>query len=173
MTTRNTEQQKLVEENHNLIYYMCNKYNLSFEEYYGILAIALCKAAIGYDETTGYSFTTYACKAMYNAYSAHIRYIKNSRRNGVVVYLNDIIYENNNGDPDITLEDVISNNLNAYDECIFLNFSKLDEEQIKIIELRMQGYNQTEIARIFNMSQAHISRLLSKIYKLLTYDGSK
>lgn len=164
------EQQKLVEENHNLIYHMCHKYNLNIEEYYGILAIALCKAAISYDKNTGYSFATYACKAMYNAYLLNIRYAKSSRRNGVVVSLNDIIYENNNGDSDIALEDTISNNLDVYDECIFLDFYKLDERQLKIIKLRIQGYNQAEIADLFNISQSYASRLLLKIHKLLTGD---
>lgn len=167
------ERQKLVEENHNLIYHMCRKYNLSIEEYYDILAIALCKAAIAYDKNTGYSFATYACKSMFNAYLAHIRYTKSSRRNGVTISLNDIIYENSNGDSDIVLEDIISNNLDAYDECIFLDFSKLDERQRKIIELRMQGYNQIEIADLFNISQATVTRTLSKIHKLLTDDDSK
>ena len=29
------EQKRLVEENHNLIYWYCHKYNLNIEEYYG------------------------------------------------------------------------------------------------------------------------------------------
>ena len=44
-------QQKMVEENHNLIYGMAHKYKINLDEYYDVLAIGLCKAAMTFDET--------------------------------------------------------------------------------------------------------------------------
>ena len=44
------EQKKLVEDNHNLIYGYCHRYNLNVEEYYGDLAVTLCEAAQTYKE---------------------------------------------------------------------------------------------------------------------------
>lgn len=55
----NLEQQKLVENNHNLIYDYLNKYNLAFDEYYDILALGLCKAALLYEKDKG-AFSTFA-----------------------------------------------------------------------------------------------------------------
>ena len=40
------EQQKLVTDNHNLIYSLANAKNIDLDEYYDVLAIGLCKAAI-------------------------------------------------------------------------------------------------------------------------------
>ena len=40
------EQQQLVIENHNLIYDFAKRKNLIIEEYYDILAIGLCNAAL-------------------------------------------------------------------------------------------------------------------------------
>ena len=61
-----TEEQKLlVENNHNLIYFMIHKMNESVEEYYDLAAIALCKAAISYQSDNG-SFSNYACRCIRN-----------------------------------------------------------------------------------------------------------
>lgn len=60
----NAEQQRLVEENHNLIYWFINKMRLSLEDYYGVVAIGLCKAAYSYDSSRGCAFSTHAHWAM-------------------------------------------------------------------------------------------------------------
>lgn len=39
-------EKKLVEQNHNLIYAFLQKYHLTIEDYYGLAAIGLCKAAM-------------------------------------------------------------------------------------------------------------------------------
>lgn len=44
------QQQKLVEDNHNLIYSLAYKKNINLDEFYGDLAIGLCKAALAFDE---------------------------------------------------------------------------------------------------------------------------
>lgn len=59
-----TEQQQLVTDNHNLIYHLMNKFNLSdndVEDWYGICAIGLCNAALLFDSTKNFKFSTYAC----------------------------------------------------------------------------------------------------------------
>ena len=43
------DQQRIVSENHNLIYSLANKKNINLDEYYDVLAIGLCKAAIAFD----------------------------------------------------------------------------------------------------------------------------
>ena len=53
------EQKKLVEDNHNLIYFVLHKHNLPIDEYYDILAISLCKSGIHYDENKS-KFSTFA-----------------------------------------------------------------------------------------------------------------
>ena len=48
-----SKQKELVEVNHNLIYKFASIKNVSIEEYYDILAIGLCKAAMAFDENKG------------------------------------------------------------------------------------------------------------------------
>ena len=64
MTGRlNEEQQKMVEENHDLIYRFMHKYHLSendITDWYGELAIALCEAALSYTDKCGVEFYKYA-----------------------------------------------------------------------------------------------------------------
>ena len=57
-------QQKLVEDNHNLIYWFMNRRGLYTDEYYDLIAIALCRAAQDFNESKGTAFTTYAAKCM-------------------------------------------------------------------------------------------------------------
>ena len=68
--TLNDQQRKLVEDNHNLIYYFLKGKNLSLdavEDWYGLCAIGLCKAALIYDSTKGTQFTTLAWVCMQNS----------------------------------------------------------------------------------------------------------
>lgn len=74
----NDAQKKLVEENHNLIYSYMHSRKLKeddLDDWYGTLAIALCKAAVGYDETLGYKFSPYAYTCMDN----EVRKVMNSK----------------------------------------------------------------------------------------------
>ena len=65
-------QQKLAEDNHNLIYAFMNKHHLNYDEYYGEMAEAFCIAITAFDETKG-SLSTLAFHAMNNR-------LKNIRR---------------------------------------------------------------------------------------------
>ena len=62
----NEEQRKLAEDNHNLIYFVLDKYGWSVEDYYGLAAIALCKAAHNYDPERRTAFSTYSVRAIKN-----------------------------------------------------------------------------------------------------------
>lgn len=68
------QQQKLVEDNHNLIYSLAYKKNINLDEFYGDLAIGLCKAALAFDENRG-KFSTLAYTSMYNEYKIRLRQI--------------------------------------------------------------------------------------------------
>lgn len=72
------QQQKLVEENHNLIYSFANKKNLNIDEYYDILAIELCRAAKIFDENKG-NFSTVAYSCMMNELYNRWKYLKTKR----------------------------------------------------------------------------------------------
>lgn len=59
----NKEQQKMVEDNHDLIYHFMNTYNLSendVTDWYGELAVELCESALRYNETQNVDFRLYS-----------------------------------------------------------------------------------------------------------------
>ena len=57
------EQQKLVADNHNLIYSFARKHKIDVGEYYDVLALGLCKAAMYHDGVSG-KFSTLAYQSM-------------------------------------------------------------------------------------------------------------
>lgn len=57
----NTEQKKLVEDNHDLIYGFMTKYRLDFSTWYDVCAIGLCKAGMAYDGSNRFSTFAYYC----------------------------------------------------------------------------------------------------------------
>ena len=160
------KQKKLVEDNHNLIYFMIHKYNLDVEEYYDIFALSLCKAAINYDVNKGYAFSTYAASAMKGDYLHNIRKGKAQCRSGTCVSIDEVVYDNNSDGSSITLEDTLSNGLDAFDESISLDFTKLNDRLRKILWLSYIGYTQCEIADIIGVSQTQVNRDLKKAKKM-------
>ena len=69
MKQLNKTQQKLVEDNHNLIYSFMNKNKLSFdavEDWYGTCAVGLCKAALIFNPNKNIAFSTLAYVCMAN-----------------------------------------------------------------------------------------------------------
>lgn len=160
------EQKELVEKNHKLIYYYIHKNGLSVEEYYDILAIGLCEAALHFDENKGIKFVTYALFVMRNEHLQNERLKKSKKRNASVVSLSTTINEDYN---DITLEDCISGDRDVFDSLILLDIDKIlkDETMIKICKLAFAGYNQREMKEYIDLSQSMISRKLKKIERLL------
>jgi DNA-directed RNA polymerase specialized sigma subunit len=74
------EQQKFVEANHNLIYFLLKTYKWTIDKYYDVAAIGLCKAAQRYDASRNYAFSTYALRVMYNEVVREIRKEKAKKR---------------------------------------------------------------------------------------------
>lgn len=68
MEKMNDRQRKLAQENYGLIWAFCQRYHVDFNEYSGLLSIALCEACIHYDESKGGKFSSYAFTFMINRY---------------------------------------------------------------------------------------------------------
>lgn len=66
------KQRQLVSDNHSLIYSYAKSKNLYLDEYYDLLAIALCKAAKSFDEGKT-KFSTFAYKCMENEVNTYWR----------------------------------------------------------------------------------------------------
>ena len=171
---------KLVEENHNLIYAYCHKYNLAIEEYYDILAIGLCKAAMSYDRefrNEFIEFSTYAYKCMSNEVYRQWRYISaksripnnligsldfetNKSEDGGKLRLMDSIADEKQ-EEEINKSELMLDIANAYEKMK----PKLNDVWLEIFRLHLDGVNQYEIGRKLGYSQAQVSRVIKKIQK--------
>lgn len=163
------EQQKLVAENHNLIYSFLHHYHFEIEEFYDIAAIGLCRAAANFDASRGNAFSTYAYKAMYSQILLFKRQEKNKKAippHQIISYDSEV--SNEEGDTSFFVNSIASKE-NLEKEVVFTVFfedyvqSLKNEKDKKILELLEKGYSQKEIAEIFGCSRSRISMIKTKI----------
>lgn len=173
MKKKNNED--LVLNNINLIYYVLKKYNLyqQLEEYYDICVIGLVKAANNYDESKGYTFSTYGISCITSELFGYLRKEKNNKRkaNYGTISLDTVVYDNNTS-TQITLLDTLPSEINVEEEIILKEEKEELKEALKILNEKelivisyMYGVNgcqeitQKEIAIKLKMQQGSVSRI--------------
>lgn len=169
-----TEEQKLlVENNHNLIYFMIHKMNESVEEYYDLAAIALCKAAINYRPDNG-SFANFACRCIRNEILLDHRARMMPKRwmnEYLISYDAPTLVQNEDGE-EITLLEQLKSFESVENEALsrimYLEVvEQLGKTDSKVLEFFEKGLKQQEIAEIMGVSQANISRVKRRVEKML------
>lgn len=166
------EQEKLIEENHNLIYSFLQKYNLSVEDYYDLAAIGLCKAGMNFNGNIS-KFSTYAYEWMFGSVFSEIRKEKRMKKipDSLMFYYQAELENNNGGDTSVFMN-YVSSKENVEEEVlskVHLNkyLKKLKEKEKQIIILLYKGYNQIETGKIMGCSQAQVSKVRKKLYGYL------
>lgn len=163
-------QQKLVEENHNLIYGFANKKNIDIEKYYDILAIALCKAAKIFNEDKG-NFSTVVYRCMENELYTYWNSLRTKR-----IIPDDMIYSydalricedfdvqdnylntiaDNRYVDDIVESDILKNTL----------FNLLNEKDQMVAELLINGMIYEDIATQLNCTKQMVGYRVQRIRK--------
>lgn len=157
------EQKKLVEENHNLIYWFAKKYHVPIEEYYDVLAQGLCMAAYHYDPSKC-SFSTYAYLCMNT--EMHVEYRKTLRKSEIPQG-NIFHYENA-----WQLSDLIPTNEKtenkvidriSYENLISLLNDILNDKDKEVLTHIVNGLTMREIAKIEGTSHQAIHNRMKKI----------
>ena len=161
------EQQHLVSENEKLIFSYMNRFGLDtddVEDWYGVLALTLCKAACGFDESKGYKFSTY----VWTCFSHEVWNLKNRERSIKCVKSLDEEIPDTEG---ITFAEVIPSYEDMEDEviqsiCNFDNdkllyrYNKLKPLHKEIIYQYFINYaKQTDIAEKVGVSRQRISKI--------------
>ena len=167
------EQKRLVEQHHNLIYWYLNKKNMSINEWYDILAIALCNAAITYNPDIC-EFATYAAKCFSTAVHTRIRLdngVTKKPSGGVWSYEEKIrnpLYNEDNATGELFLADgynveqeAVANI--ALERCL----NKLNERDKQIILMLYVGYDGKEIGRKFGMSHQNVFLIKNKFKDII------
>lgn len=166
------KQKKLVEDNHNLIYSFCKIHNLSVKEYYDIIAIGLCKAAMSFDSTIS-KFSTYSYQVMRNELfmSNRIKTRKSSIPEYMLDYYNKPLDTKKDG-KDIEMLDQLYAPDNTEQEAI-LNISfhnllvGLNKREKEVMDLLLCGCSQIEISKQLGISRSYVGKLIRGIKKKL------
>lgn len=169
------QQQKLVEDNHNLIYSLAYKKNINLDEFYGDLAIGLCKAALAFDENRG-KFSTLAYTSMYNEYKIRLRQITAERIVPQDKILSmDVQIQSEDSDGTTTFANLIQDETVQIEQDVVAKLTydslmkKLKDDERVILEMLMDGVNQTDIANHFGFSKQYASVKIQKIRNKLSY----
>lgn len=141
------EEKRVVEENYKLIYWYANLKGLDIDEWYGLLAIELCKAVVKYDPERA-SLSNYYKMRCDTLVKQEYRKTQSQKR------ANNGIYE---------LRDYhtvgTSNDIEDY----FVTQEIFNSEYREVLELKYQGYSQKEIGDKLGLSQSQISKILRKV----------
>lgn len=162
-------QSKLVEQNHSLIYGFARKYNLDIEEWYGILALALCKAALAFDSKKAkFSTLYYLCASQ--MVEVERRKWRTQKR---IPKESCISLDEPLDDTDLTLKTCLADtridfvkDLELKDQLSTLlkTLSDRDKKILKLVQLEVP---QEVIGKIVGMPQSNVSRKLNQLRKKL------
>lgn len=158
------QQKKIVAENHNLIYYALSKYRLNPEEYYDILAIGLCKAAIAFDPERS-KFATYAMKVMYNELRQYQRMENSEKRkaNKNTLSLNYRMNDPKNECHICEFGELLTDGREPFMDVVHMYLPDiLTKKELLVCRLSYDGYDQTQIGEKLGVTQSYVSRLLKK-----------
>lgn len=170
------EQKKLVEENHNLIYYVFHKYckDKKLDDVYGDLAEVLCRSAQKYNQNKKIKFNTYATNSMLNRLKQlHIDENRIKRKAEIISY--DTIPKNKEGTKELerqTYLDLFEDKKQNIEDKVMLNsvlrdINDLPPNQKEIMRLLIQNENMSEVARITGISKQCTTEKIRKIQKKL------
>lgn len=157
-------QKQLVEKNHNLIYGFAHKYKLKVDEYYDILALALCQAAMQYCKDKS-QFPTFAYICMTNAIR---NYIKSENKNVIPLIYLDADYTDSTSDDENLLNVITNNNLQLDIEVegkqiSQILFSMLSDKEKQIVIDRVNGLSEKQIAIKMGCTHQNIHDWIKRI----------
>lgn len=161
-------QQNLVQQVHNMIPYIIKQRHLDFDEYYDLLALTVCKAAVHYKTDSGITFPAFAWRCMENTLrSAHRSEHKVSRiPSNLIKSCYDLVPGCDDNPTELIefVEDDASHTDMWVSELYVQSFRQtLSPERRYVLDKLMDGYTQTEIAAQMSCSKANISYINRKI----------
>lgn len=162
-------QRKLVEDNHNFIYYFLRRHNLNIEEWYDTCAIGMCRAAMNFQPEKGFQFLTFAGACLLNEIRQAKRKQKRKGRDTECYSLDQVVP----GTEDFTLADTLASPESLEDTV--LQSMQLRQgmdslsrwERTVLMLFAGSGLPQRVVAERFGKSQAWVSRVLTRIKKKL------
>lgn len=163
------EQEHLIVDNHNLIYGYMNKHHMyedDVEDWYGLCAIGLCKAALIYTSKKGAEFSTLAFVCMRNT-------CNKSRKRAYNESLQDVtnIVDRNAFEqicPDLSYDPYIDKELKIYVENMLTRYKDKAQQMIRM--KLYQGLTFEQIGKIFNCSKQNVQQKWDRFCKRVKND---
>ena len=144
------DQQKIVEDNHNLIYSFIHSRGLDVDEYYGLVAESLCKAVLNWDKPKGELSTLFYTIANNDLNHQWRKGLAGKRQHEGLLPMEDW-----GAVDEYDLENEVLTKIAIED---------IENSEFKeIVELRILGYTQSEIGEMLGISQVTVSRKLKKV----------
>lgn len=141
------EESKIVEDNHNLIYWVANKLNLDLEEWYGLLAIELCIAVQKHKPERGSLSNYYLLRSRGLRYK-EIKKSQSLKNEHISINYIEGMYP--------------CTDYGSIEENYEIN-EWLNSDRYGILEMKADGYTQKEIATELGVSQSYVSKILKRI----------
>lgn len=178
----NKEQEKLVTDNINLIYYTIQKINGNIDELLDIGYISLCESALSYKKDIGIAtFSTYATKCMLNCFNEYYRsnlfdkrkannntfsiYADTTSSNEEELSLIDILSDDANLEEEIAYNIIVDNIINLFSE------NKKYATYLTIVKMLLNGYKQCDIANALGKSKQNVNEMIKNIRKIIIERG--
>lgn len=165
------EQQKLAEDNIKLVFYVINKYEFMSHDEVDLGYIGLCEAALTYNRSYGVKFSTYAIRCIFNEILSYITRKKNIYKSRTIPISATEQQIEDNRETDIL--DVTPAELSLYDTPTYRQFlsnfnefaNTLKPMHFDCFMLPLSGRTQSDLAKVYNKSQAQISRAAKTLRK--------
>ena len=175
------EQQKDVEENMNLVYYLVNRINIESFLYDDVVSegfIGLCKGVATFDKEKGIKFATYVSKCIMNEI---YMFFRKNNKHALVMQLEASLLnvDDEDDESDVNkissrlvseenfVEDIVNNE--EFEARINLIINYLPTAEKILMLLFLSGVIQTKIAEVLNWSQSYVSRLEKAIQPKLMW----
>lgn len=143
-------QQEIVEDNHNLIYSFIHRRGLDADEYYGLIAESLCKAVLNWDESKGKLPTIFFTVARNDLYTEWRKALAGKRQHeGMYPLEEDWIVDDYDLEDEVMMNDTMEEIENS--------------EFRELFELKLLGYNHSEIADMLDIHPTTVGRQLKKV----------
>lgn len=175
MKKLNDEQRKLIEDNYSLIWHLHEEHFTKFTDfdtYMDLGRMAICKAALKWDESKG-AFGTYFCWVLRTEISQYYakwhRLKEKMNRNAESL---DTPLPGYEPEDDITIGTTLMSSDNVEDQVLtkvhFWNeFNKLPDKHKKVMIMLSQGLTQRDVANEFGKSHQWVSLQVTKFKKAL------
>jgi RNA polymerase sigma factor (sigma-70 family) len=166
------EQKKLAEDNHGLIFYFLTKRDLPIDEFYGLAAIGLCKAAISYNGK--YKFSTFAYKCISNEVGHYLYLEKMQKRKPKQPPLYIDAVPNNDVKNSIAcaiggtmdVEEIVASN-----EAVKTISRHFDGRERILVSMKMSGHNEREISEKLKMTYQNVNLIKKKLRRKIKRIG--